>query len=54
MASARQREGDISSLELIDDERTAADAEADVAEADARIAAAQIDLFKALGGGWQR
>jgi outer membrane protein TolC len=51
---ARQREGDISSLELIDAERTAADAEADLAEADARIAASQIDLFKALGGGWQR
>ena len=51
---ARHREGDISSLELIDAERTAADAEAGLAEADARIAASQIDLFKALGGGWQR
>jgi outer membrane protein TolC len=51
---ARQREGDISSLELIDAERTAADAEADLAEADASIAASQIGLFKALGGGWQR
>jgi NodT family efflux transporter outer membrane factor (OMF) lipoprotein len=50
---ARQREGDISSLELLDAERTAADAEADLAEADARISASQIDLFKALGGGWQ-
>lgn len=50
---ARQREGDISSLELIDAERTAADAEADLAEADARISASQIDLFKALGGGWR-
>jgi NodT family efflux transporter outer membrane factor (OMF) lipoprotein len=50
---ARQREGDISSLELIDAERTAADAEADLAEADAQIAASQIELFKALGGGWQ-
>jgi outer membrane protein TolC len=50
---ARQREGDISSLELLDAERTAADAEADLAEADARISASQIDLFKALGGGWE-
>jgi outer membrane protein TolC len=50
---ARQREGDISSLELIDAERTAAEAEAALAEADAQIAAAQIDLFRALGGGWQ-
>jgi len=50
---ARQREGDISSLELLDAERTAADAEADLAEADARISASQIDIFKALGGGWE-
>ena len=50
---ARQREGDISSLELLDAERTAADAEAALAEANARIADAQVDLFKALGGGWQ-
>ncbi len=50
---ARQREGDISSLELLDSERTAAEAEAALAEADARIADAQVDLFKALGGGWQ-
>jgi len=51
---ARQREGDISSLELLDSERTAAEAEAALAEADARIADAQVDLFKALGGGWER
>ena len=50
---ARQREGDISSLELLDAERTAADSEAALAEADALIASAQISLFKALGGGWQ-
>ena len=50
---ARQREGDISSLELLDAERTAADAEAALAEANARIADAQVDLFKALGGGWE-
>jgi len=50
---ARQREGDISSLELLDAERTAAEAEAALADADARIADAQVDLFKALGGGWQ-
>jgi len=50
---ARQREGDISSLELLDAERTAADAQAALAAADASIAAAQVDLFRALGGGWQ-
>ena len=51
---ARQREGDISSLELLDAERTAAEAEAALAEADADIVRAQIDLFRALGGGWER
>jgi NodT family efflux transporter outer membrane factor (OMF) lipoprotein len=50
---ARQREGDISSLELLDAQRTAADAEAALAEAEARIVQAQVDLFRALGGGWQ-
>ncbi|GAA4011060.1 efflux transporter outer membrane subunit [Sphingomonas humi] len=49
---ALQREGQISSLELLDAERTYADAEASLAESDARIVSAQIDLFRALGGGW--
>lgn len=49
---ARQREGDISSLELLDAERTAAESEAALADADATIARTQIDLFRALGGGW--
>lgn len=50
---ARQREGQVDFLVVIDAERTAADAEARVALADARVADTQIDLFKALGGGWQ-
>ena len=50
---ARQREGDISSLDLLDAERTAAEAEAALAEADASIASSQVDLFRALGGGWE-
>ncbi|MBV9529459.1 TolC family protein [Sphingomonas sp.] len=49
---ARQREGDISSLELLDAERTAAEAEAALAEADANVAKSQIDLFRAPGGSW--
>ncbi|MCW3796727.1 TolC family protein [Sphingomonas sp. BN140010] len=49
---ARQREGQIDSLELLDAERTAADAAAAVADADARIVDAQIDLFRSLGGAW--
>lgn len=53
IARARQREGDIDSLALLDAERTFADAEAALAAADAQIAAAQVDLFRALGGGWQ-
>lgn len=50
---ARQREGEINSLELLDAERTFADADAALAEADAVIARSQVDLFRALGGGWQ-
>ncbi len=50
---ARQREGQIDTLDLLDAERTLADAEADVATADAMISRAQVNLFRALGGGWQ-
>lgn len=50
---ARQREGQIDFLEVLDAERTFADAEAELALADARIAVAQVDLFRSLGGGWQ-
>jgi NodT family efflux transporter outer membrane factor (OMF) lipoprotein len=50
---ALQREGQISSLELLDAERTYADAEAALAESNARIVGAQIDLFRALGGNWK-
>lgn len=53
ISRARQREGDIDSLALLDAERTFADAEAALAAADAFIAGTQIDLFRALGGGWQ-
>jgi NodT family efflux transporter outer membrane factor (OMF) lipoprotein len=51
---ARQREGDINSLELLDAERTFADAEAELARADGTIANAQVELFRALGGGWRQ
>jgi NodT family efflux transporter outer membrane factor (OMF) lipoprotein len=50
---AQQREGQIDSLAQLDAERTFADAEAALALADARIAQAQIALFRALGGGWR-
>ncbi|KKI20944.1 TolC family protein, partial [Sphingomonas sp. Ag1] len=50
---AQRREGQIDSLSQLDTERTFADAEAALALADAQIARAQIDVFRALGGGWQ-
>ncbi|PZU10174.1 efflux transporter outer membrane subunit [Sphingomonas sp.] len=50
---ARQREGVVDFLAVLDGERTYADTEAALAQADAALALAQVDLFKALGGGWQ-
>ncbi|RZM32605.1 MAG: TolC family protein, partial [Sphingomonas sp.] len=50
---ARQREGQIDFLDVLDAERTLADTDTDLAAADSRIAGAQVDLFRALGGGWQ-
>jgi len=49
---ARQREGIINTLELLDAERTLADTRAALVDQDAAISRAQIDLFLALGGGW--
>jgi NodT family efflux transporter outer membrane factor (OMF) lipoprotein len=51
---AQQREGQIDSLAQLDAERTFADTEAALALADAQIARAQIDVFRALGGQWRR
>ncbi|RZL98826.1 MAG: TolC family protein, partial [Sphingomonas sp.] len=51
---ARQREGTIDFLTVLDAQRTLADAQADLAASDRRLAFAQVDLFRALGGGWQR
>jgi outer membrane protein TolC len=41
-------------LDLLDSERTFADVEAELARADAEVANAQIELFRALGGGWSK
>jgi outer membrane protein TolC len=49
---AQQREGQVDSLELLDAERTYADAQAQLIEMNGKVANAQIDLFLALGGGW--
>jgi NodT family efflux transporter outer membrane factor (OMF) lipoprotein len=54
VAEARQREGTIDFLALLDAQRTLADAQSDLAASDARIAFAQVDLFRALGGGWEQ
>ncbi|MCH8617208.1 efflux transporter outer membrane subunit [Sphingomonas sp. SM33] len=50
---AQQREGQVDSLALLDAERTFAEAQAQVADINGQVADAQIDLFRALGGGWQ-
>lgn len=50
---ARQKSGTIDFLTVLDAQRTLADAQADLAASDTRIAFAQVDLFRALGGGWQ-
>jgi NodT family efflux transporter outer membrane factor (OMF) lipoprotein len=49
---AQQREGAINSLDRLDAERTLAETKAQLASQDAAVSRAQIDLFRALGGGW--
>jgi NodT family efflux transporter outer membrane factor (OMF) lipoprotein len=50
---ARQREGRIDFLTVLDAQRTLAQTEADLAAANRSVAFAQVSLFRALGGGWQ-
>ncbi|KHL24594.1 transporter [Croceibacterium mercuriale] len=49
---AQQREGRINSLERLDAERTLAETRASLAAQDVLVSTGQIDLFRALGGGW--
>ena len=49
---AQQREGTVDSLELLDAERTLAEAQSVLAYQDALVSQSQVDLFRALGGGW--
>ena len=49
---AQQREGQVDSLALLDAERTFAESEAELASMNGQVATAQINLFRALGGGW--
>uniref|UniRef100_UPI00037FABAD TolC family protein n=1 Tax=Rhizorhabdus wittichii TaxID=160791 RepID=UPI00037FABAD len=53
ISRAQLREGRVDFLTVLDAERTSASADADLAESDARVTNAQVDLFHALGGGWQ-
>ena len=53
ISRAQLREGRVDFLIVLDAERTSAAADADLAESDARVANAQVELFRALGGGWQ-
>jgi NodT family efflux transporter outer membrane factor (OMF) lipoprotein len=51
---AQQREGTVNSLDRLDAERTLAEAAAQLVEQDAVVSRAQIDVFRALGGGWAK
>jgi multidrug efflux system outer membrane protein len=53
ISRAQLREGRTDFLVVLDAERTLAGTEADLAASDARVTTAQVDLFRALGGGWQ-
>jgi NodT family efflux transporter outer membrane factor (OMF) lipoprotein len=49
---ARQREGRIDFLTVLDAQRTLADAEAELVAGRRSVAFAQVGLFRVLGGGW--
>lgn len=49
---ARQRQGQIDFLSLLDAQRTLARSDADLAQATRAVAFAQVDLFRSLGGSW--
>jgi NodT family efflux transporter outer membrane factor (OMF) lipoprotein len=52
ISRARQREGQLDFLTVLDAERTFADTEAEYSQSTARLVDRQIDLFRALGGTW--
>lgn len=53
LADLRYRAGSASYLDLLVSQRDLLDARANFASSSQRLASARIDLFKALGGGWQ-
>ncbi|MBO9601137.1 MAG: TolC family protein [Novosphingobium sp.] len=52
ITDAQLREGTVDSLRLLDAQRTYAEAQAALADQDAEVSRRQIDLFRALAGGW--
>ncbi|ETK13497.1 NodT family efflux transporter outer membrane lipoprotein [Pseudomonas sp. FH4] len=54
LATRSYRAGALDALQLLDSERSLVNLQATLAQADLRLINRQIDLFQALGGGWQR
>lgn len=54
LATRSYRAGALDALQLLDSERSLVSLQATLAQADLRLVNRQIDLFQALGGGWQR
>ena len=54
LVRARRKAGDATALEVLDGDRSEIAAQAALADADTRVAIAQIILFKTLGGGWEQ
>ncbi|WEK48481.1 MAG: efflux transporter outer membrane subunit [Candidatus Andeanibacterium colombiense] len=52
ITAAQLREGTVDSLRVLDVQRTYAETEAALADQDAVVSRRQIDLFRALAGGW--
>lgn len=53
LARQRQRAGSISTFELLDSQRALLDARSTFASSNQQLGSYRVDLFKALGGGWQ-
>lgn len=53
LAGRRQRAGSISQLELLDTQRELLSARGDLAQSTQLLGSYRVDLFKALGSGWQ-
>ncbi|HGM6729076.1 TPA: TolC family protein [Stenotrophomonas maltophilia] len=54
VSQARHRVGSIDFISVLDTERTLADISSALVASDAVVVQRQVDLFKALGGGWEQ